>query len=76
MPRLRAQKIPASLSRKAEAKIVREEKSVEKTTSWPASLESAPISWAIGTVETATGVQKIATRAANCAPLKLFLKRR
>ena len=52
------------------------EKIVVQITSWPARVESAPISWAMGTLETATGAVKSAAIAANCAPLKSLRKRR
>ena len=52
--------------------ILRDEKTVVQTTSWPMRSASAPISWDIGTLETATGVQKQETKVAKCAPLNLL----
>lgn len=50
--------------------MLKAEKTVVHTTSCPISSASAPISCDIGTLETATGVQKQATKVANCAPVK------
>lgn len=63
------QNIPIILRIYEARKIVRAENSVVQTTSCPISSASAPISCDIGTLETATGVQKQATKLANCAPL-------
>ena len=50
--------------------MLKAEKTVVQTTICPINSASAPISWDMGTLETATGVQKHATKVANCAPVK------
>ena len=55
-------------------KILNAENTVVHTTSCPIRSASAPISCDIGTLETATGVQKHATKLANWAPLNLLNK--
>ena len=62
--------MPSSFNTYDARKMLSAEKRVLHTTSWPASDTSASISCAIGTLETATGVQNTATKVAKCAPLK------
>ena len=58
-------KTPTAFRRKVKEKIVKAETRVVQTTNCPARRLSAPNSWVIGTLETATGEPNRATKAAK-----------